>query len=306
MEAYSGGAPRKAFRGPDMDTHQVEQLYSAARSVGPLDRHIGGRLRARRIFRQMSEDWLANALGIGLDELEAMEAGSLRIGPRRLAFIAVALDVADRYFFMDFVPTAVEGERRPGWLRDVDCWFRDRVAPHESSFLSMARGLVGSTGAARDLLHDVYAKVLAGDHWRTIDNPKSYLQRAVYTSAQTFLAKNRVAPLPRDDGYERDVIRDEAPGPDLIVEDRDHLRRVMAALMKLPPQCRRVMIMRKVDGLSGREIAARLGITLKGVEIHLTRGMIGLNKHLEADNVGTGLYSIVRNKSAKPDTSLAD
>jgi RNA polymerase sigma factor (sigma-70 family) len=288
-----------------MDTDQIEQLYYKARAVGALDRHIGVRLRARRLLRQMSEQWLADALGLRLDDLIAMEAGSLRIGPRRLSFIAVALDVADRYFFLDFISPVANSGNRPDWLRDVDCWYRDKISPYENLFLSIARRLVGSSMSARDLVHEAYAQLMVDERWRTIENPQSYLRRSIRSLARDFMKKNRIVQLRiYEDGSEPDIL-DERPGPDMVALDRDHLRRVVAALRKLPPKCRRAMILRKIDGLSGPEIAARMGISLKGVEINLTRGMVALNKHLEADDVGTGVGATLK-EMPPPDTSIAD
>lgn len=289
-----------------MDIDQFEQLYINARAVGALDRHIGARLRSRRIMRQMSEQWLADVLGLRRDELEAMESGTMRIGPRRLAFIGVALDVADRYFFLDFLETPDGVSRRPGWLRDVDCWFRDQVSPDENLFLSVARRIVGSNGAARDIVHDAYAQLMVDDRWRTIDNPRAYVRQTVHNLALNFAARRRVVPLSRGDIVAGNEVRDEMPGPATAAEDRDHLRRVLGALDKLPPKSRRVMILRKIDGLSCPEIARRLGISLKGVEIHLTRGMVALNKHLEADDVGIGMDAIVSVKGQRKDTSISD
>ncbi|MFT4077484.1 MAG: sigma-70 family RNA polymerase sigma factor [Asticcacaulis sp.] len=290
-----------------METDKVEQLYNLARSVGVLDRHIGARLRSRRILRQMSEQWLADALGLRLDQLEAMEAGTLRIGPRRLAFVAAALDVADRYFFLDFTGKYKGGERRREWLRDVDCWFRDQIAPNEGLFLTIAKDVVGSRGVARDLVHDVYASLLVGDRWQTIDHPMAYITKAVVQSARRFVARSKVVPLTAfETGADGGGVKCEAPLPDVAAAHRDHLRRVLAALNKLPTKSRRVMMMRKVDGLSGPEIAARLGLSLKGVEIHITRGKVALNKLLEADEVGLGLGAVLSEEESPADTSIAD
>jgi DNA-directed RNA polymerase specialized sigma24 family protein len=65
-------------------------------------------------------------------------------------------------------------------------------------------------------------------------------------------------------------------------------------------------MMRKVDGLSGPEIAERLGLSLKGVEIHITRGKLALNKLLEADEVGAGLGAVLAEKESLSDSSIAD
>jgi RNA polymerase sigma-70 factor (ECF subfamily) len=51
------------------------------------------------------------------------------------------------------------------------------------------------------------------------------------------------------------------------------LRRLSRALDHLPPRCREVIWLRRVEGMSQREVADQLGITEKTVEKHLAKGM---------------------------------
>jgi RNA polymerase sigma-70 factor (ECF subfamily) len=49
------------------------------------------------------------------------------------------------------------------WLRDVDRWFCAQLSPHETIFLARAKRIMGDVEAARDLVHDAYAKVRTGE-----------------------------------------------------------------------------------------------------------------------------------------------
>jgi RNA polymerase sigma-70 factor (ECF subfamily) len=50
---------------------------------------------------------------------------------------------------------------------------------------------------------------------------------------------------------------------------RDELRRLQSALDRLPPRAREAFVMQQVDGLTHREIAARMGINERTVQTHL-------------------------------------
>lgn len=64
------------------------------------------------------------------------------------------------------------------------------------------------------------------------------------------------------------------PEPALIA--RDTLRRTSEGLAQLPPRCSLVVRLRKVEGLSTREVANRMGISTDTVEKQLTLGIRAL------------------------------
>ena len=61
-----------------------------------------------------------------------------------------------------------------------------------------------------------------------------------------------------------------------------NLRRLQTALDRLPPRCREVVIMGRIEA-SGREIATRLGIAEGTVSEHLANGMRALANILYGD-----------------------
>jgi len=71
------------------------------KSPSPIDRHIGRRVRARRTLLGMSQERLAEALGLTFQQIQKYEKGANRIGASRLLQIAGILDVGVEFFFED-------------------------------------------------------------------------------------------------------------------------------------------------------------------------------------------------------------
>jgi len=67
----------------------------------PIDVHVGGRVRVRRVMLGLSQEALAGRLGITFQQVQKYERGSNRMGSSRLYDIAVALDVPVSFFFDD-------------------------------------------------------------------------------------------------------------------------------------------------------------------------------------------------------------
>ena len=68
-------------------------------------------------------------------------------------------------------------------------------------------------------------------------------------------------------------VSDDRPSAETYVAARQELRLLQAALDKLPPRCRQVVLMRKVEGFSQREVAKEMGITIETVENQVAKGM---------------------------------
>ena len=67
----------------------------------PIDTHVGARMRLRRTLLGMSQEKLAEALGLTFQQVQKYERGTNRIGASRLFDLAGALDVPVSYFFDD-------------------------------------------------------------------------------------------------------------------------------------------------------------------------------------------------------------
>jgi transcriptional regulator with XRE-family HTH domain len=64
-----------------------------------IDRHVGGRVRMRRMMIKMSQEKLGEALGLTFQQVQKYEKGTNRIGASRLQQIAGVLGVPVDFFF---------------------------------------------------------------------------------------------------------------------------------------------------------------------------------------------------------------
>ncbi len=67
----------------------------------PVDNHVGRRLRYRRTLLGMTQQQLANAVGIRFQQIQKYESGANRISASRLWDLARALSIPVSYFFDD-------------------------------------------------------------------------------------------------------------------------------------------------------------------------------------------------------------
>ena len=77
------------------------------KAPNPIDRHVGSRVRMRRILLGMSQEKLGEALGLTFQQVQKYEKGTNRIGASRLQQISTTLNVPPSFFF-DGAPSLEE------------------------------------------------------------------------------------------------------------------------------------------------------------------------------------------------------
>jgi len=70
-----------------------------AKSPNPVDKHVGSRIRLRRMMLGMSQGTLGSALGLTFQQVQKYEKGANRVGASRLQQISQALHVPVAFFF---------------------------------------------------------------------------------------------------------------------------------------------------------------------------------------------------------------
>jgi transcriptional regulator with XRE-family HTH domain len=71
----------------------------AKKVPNPIDRHVGSRVRMRRMMLGMSQEKLGDALGLTFQQVQKYEKGANRIGASRLQQISQILQVPVSFFF---------------------------------------------------------------------------------------------------------------------------------------------------------------------------------------------------------------
>jgi transcriptional regulator with XRE-family HTH domain len=103
----------------------------ARKALDPIDKHVGSRVRMRRLMLTMSQEKLGEALGITFQQVQKYEKGTNRIGSSRLHHIAGILQVPVAFFY--------EGAPNQHWQPDGGT---DAVTPaYVTDFLTTSEGL---------------------------------------------------------------------------------------------------------------------------------------------------------------------
>jgi len=107
----------------------------------PIDRHVGSRVRMRRILLGMSQEKLGEALGLTFQQIQKYEKGTNRIGASRLQQISTTLNVPPAFFF-DGAPLANgEANAKPNnavVAEDANTFVLDFIATSEGLTLNKA------------------------------------------------------------------------------------------------------------------------------------------------------------------------
>jgi len=85
----------------------------AKKAPNPIDKHVGSRVRMRRMMLSMSQEKLGDALDLTFQQVQKYEKGTNRIGASRLQQISHILQVPISFFF-DGAPTVPAGARSEG------------------------------------------------------------------------------------------------------------------------------------------------------------------------------------------------
>jgi transcriptional regulator with XRE-family HTH domain len=78
------------------------------KAPNPIDKHVGSRVRMRRMMLGMSQEKLGDALALTFQQVQKYEKGTNRIGASRLQQISLILQVPVAFFF-EGAPHLVEG-----------------------------------------------------------------------------------------------------------------------------------------------------------------------------------------------------
>jgi len=164
-------------------------------------------------------------------------------------------------------------------MDDLEEWFVREVLPLETVLIQyLSRG--GAKIEVEDLLQDLYERACAAGR-NTIPSPA---RPFIFTIARNLLIDRvrheQVVQIDTVENLEDLNLAIDEPAPDRVVVARQELRRLQAALEKLPERQRSAIVMRKVNGLTIREIAQRTGLATRTVEEHLTDGMRALARIL--------------------------
>lgn len=163
------------------------------------------------------------------------------------------------------------------------------VEAHYEELRRFAKRRTGSQTLAEDVVQETWIRA-SRSVGAMPDNPRAYLYRMAGNIAVDHLRRVR-----RQESLETNAWNDDpqsvsdpalpeivSPEPvaDEVTAAREELAILSAAIRELPEKCRLVFLLYRGEGLTMREVAARLDISEKTVENHLARAMVHCRRKL--------------------------
>ena len=136
--------------------------------------------------------------------------------------------------------------------------------------------LLGNATDAADAHQETYLRMLAALSRTRIEQPSAFLFQVAHNVALRMRNRRRLEGRLFQSVTDTDwaEIVDGHALPERQVMARQELRRLAAAVDALPPRCRAVFLLVRIDGLSNGEAAAHLGISRNMVEKHLIKALL--------------------------------
>lgn len=177
------------------------------------------------------------------------------------------------------------GGRTDGEVQSVSkgsesAWFETNVLVHEAPLRRYLLKLTQSRDDAEDLLQEAFLRVLKASRNTMIENPRAFLFRTAFNLFVQGYRRNRTAPVDPMSEFDRLNVKDMCVAADDQIIARERLGVLADAVDCLPPQSRRILIMRKVYLLSHEEIQEALGVSRRTIERHVASGLKSCRDYL--------------------------
>lgn len=167
-------------------------------------------------------------------------------------------------------------------------WFAAEVQPHGGALRSYLRGKFPGHPDIEDLMQETYARLLQAREQGVVRAPKAFLFTTARNAAFDYFRRRKIVTIDGLAELETLPVLEDRPGiPEAVAHDQE-LQLLAQAIEALPTRCRHVITLRKIYGLSHKEIAAQLGLSEHTVNAHIAVGVLRLRDYLKAHGVTRG------------------
>jgi len=156
-------------------------------------------------------------------------------------------------------------------IRERAHWLARHVLPHEPLVRSRLKRVYSADLDIDDIIQEMYARILSTPNMEAIRYPKQYAVQTAKAIIIDHLRRTRVISIVSSGSMEHlDIALPETSAEERL-EFQGEIEEVAGVLAQLPKIFRETLILRRVEGLSQKEAARRLGVSEKKAEYYMAR-----------------------------------
>jgi RNA polymerase sigma-70 factor (ECF subfamily) len=157
------------------------------------------------------------------------------------------------------------------------------ILPHERELRAWLKRRLNGACDVEDIVQECYCRLAKLDSVAHIAEPRAYLFTMARNLAYRHLRLPRIVRIDAITGLDSIHLVSDEPSPERIIGVRQELARVQRALQELPERARNIFTLRRIEGLSQKEVAARLGVTETIVENDSSRSLRAILRYIAKD-----------------------
>lgn len=169
---------------------------------------------------------------------------------------------------------------------EIVAWVGSNIVPHEADLRARLRRLGVPQDEVSDVVQDAYLKITRLEDVSHIASGRAYFFTAARNAWLERIRHDRVVRIDSMSNYEGLDVMDDVPGPERQAWARVELQRVRDHIEALPDRCKAIFKLRRLEGLSYREIADRLGVPERTVSSDASRGLKRLMHAIAGEDSG--------------------
>ncbi len=154
----------------------------------------------------------------------------------------------------------------------VSKWFTEEVLPHEPALKGYLRRSFPAVRDVDDVVQESYVRILQTHPRQPIASARAFLYTVARRLALNLIDRQKNAATIFVGDFAACPVLQDGAGVSERVSRQEIYDLLGEALATLPARCREISVLRKLQGLSQREVAARLGLSEKTVAEQVARG----------------------------------
>ena len=152
-------------------------------------------------------------------------------------------------------------------------WFSEEVQPHEPVLRSYLRGSFPAVRDVDDVVQESYLRIWKTCTTQPIKSAKAFLFTVARRLALDHVRSQRRSPIVAVTELSHLFVLDRAPSASEVAATAAEIAFLVEAVDSLPARCREIFILRRLQGVPQKDIAARLRLSEQTVQVQAARGL---------------------------------